>query len=144
APADVVSVRHFDSWWKKTRHADPDLLLFEKSMLINESAGSVREGDYPDSWTQGTQVFKLTYQFEPGADADGVTVHIPLPVLNQVEPAGFDWQIPGLREELVTELIRSLPKPIRRSFVPAPNYAKALLERLPAREGSLLDGLERE
>ena len=73
-----------------------------------------------------------------------MTVHIPLAVLNQVEPDGFDWQIPGLREELVTELIRSLPKPIRRSFVPAPNYAKALLERLPAREGALLDGLERE
>ncbi len=62
----------------------------------------------------------MTYQFEPGADADGVTVHIPLQVLNQVTDEGFDWQIPGLREELVTELIRSLPKPIRRHYVPAP------------------------
>ncbi len=113
-------------------------------MLVNEGAGAVLEEDYPDVWRQGRLRFKLTYQFEPGADADGVTVHIPLAVLNQVEPVGFDWQIPGLREQLVTELIRSLPKPIRRSFVPAPNYAKALLERLPAREGSLLDGLERE
>ena len=68
----------------------------------------------------------MTYQFEPGADADGVTVHIPLQVLNQVTADGFDWQIPGLREEVVTELIRSLPKPIRRHYVPAPNYAKAL------------------
>jgi ATP-dependent helicase HrpA len=113
-------------------------------MLVNQNAGAVLEEDYPDVWRQGRLRFKLTYQFEPGADADGVTVHIPLAVLNQAEPDGFDWQIPGLREELVTELIRSLPKPIRRSFVPAPNYAKALLERLPAREGSLLDGLERE
>lgn len=71
----------------------------------------------------------MTYQFEPGADADGVTVHIPLQVLNQVTSEGFDWQIPGLREEVVTELIRSLPKPIRRHYVPAPNYATKFLDR---------------
>ncbi len=141
---DVVSAAHFDRWWKEARRERPELLDFERTMLVNERAGAVLEEDYPDVWRQGRLRFKLTYQFEPGTDADGVTVHIPLAVLNQVEPAGFDWQIPGLREELVTELIRSLPKPIRRSFVPAPNYAKALLERLPAREGVLLEGLERE
>jgi ATP-dependent helicase HrpA len=141
---DVVSGAHFDRWWKEARRERPDLLDFDRAMLVNENAGRVLEDDYPDVWRQGKLRFKLTYQFEPGADADGVTVHIPLAVLNQVEPAGFDWQIPGLREELVTELIRSLPKPIRRSFVPAPNYAKTLLDRLPAREGALLDGLERE
>jgi ATP-dependent helicase HrpA len=141
---DVVSVAHFDRWWKQARRDTPELLDFDRAMLVNEGAGTVLEDDYPDVWRQGRLRFKLTYQFEPGADADGVTVHVPLAVLNQVEPTGFDWQIPGLREELVTELIRSLPKPIRRSFVPAPNYAKALLEKLPTREGPLLDGLERE
>ncbi|MFI5592614.1 ATP-dependent RNA helicase HrpA [Amycolatopsis sp. NPDC051758] len=143
-PADVVSVRHFDTWWKKTRHSDPDLLSFEKSMLINESAGGVREGDYPDSWTQGTQVFKLTYQFEPGADADGVTVHIPLPVLNQVTEDGFDWQVPGLRSELVTALIKSMPKALRRNFVPAPDTAKYVLSRVSPSDGPLLEVLGRE
>jgi ATP-dependent helicase HrpA len=147
--AEVTSARHFDTWWKRARADDPDLLSFERSMLVTENAAGVTEEQYPNVWRQGKLRFKLTYQFEPGADADGVTVHIPLAVLNQVEPEGFDWQIPGLREELVTELIRSLPKPIRRSFVPAPNYAKALLEKLPAhgsdgRSGPLLDGLERE
>jgi ATP-dependent helicase HrpA len=142
--AEVTSARHFDTWWKQARQDAPDLLSFEREMLVNENAAAVTEEQYPNLWRQGKLRFKLTYQFEPGADADGVTVHIPLAVLNQVEPEGFDWQIPGLREELVTELIRSLPKPIRRSFVPAPNYAKALLEKLPPREGSLLDGLERE
>ena len=97
-------------------------------MLINESAEDVSKDDYPDSWRQGKLKFKVTYQFEPGADADGVTVHIPLQVLNQVTPEGFDWQIPGLREDLVTELIRSLPKPIRRHYVPAPNYATRFLD----------------
>ncbi|ATL28898.1 ATP-dependent RNA helicase HrpA [Streptomyces formicae] len=128
-PEDVVSGAHFDSWWKKKQREEPELLDFERSMLINEKAGDVSKDDYPDSWRQGQLKFKVTYQFEPGADADGVTVHIPLQVLNQVTDDGFDWQIPGLREQVVIELIRSLPKPIRRHYVPAPNYATAFLER---------------
>ncbi|MGW1171347.1 ATP-dependent RNA helicase HrpA [Streptomyces sp. NPDC002550] len=128
-PEHVVSGAHFDSWWKHKRHEQPDFLDFEREMLIRESAEAVTKADYPDSWRQGPLKFPVTYQFEPGADADGVTVHVPLQVLNQVTDEGFDWQIPGLREEVVTELIRSLPKPIRRHYVPAPNYAKAFLEK---------------
>ncbi|MFJ3643644.1 ATP-dependent RNA helicase HrpA [Streptomyces sp. NPDC090108] len=128
-PEHVVSGAHFDSWWKHKRHEQPDFLDFEREMLIRESAEAVTKADYPDSWQQGALKFRVTYQFEPGADADGVTVHIPLQVLNQVTDEGFDWQIPGLREEVVTELIRTLPKPIRRNYVPAPNYAKKFLER---------------
>ncbi|NJP46583.1 ATP-dependent RNA helicase HrpA [Actinacidiphila epipremni] len=126
-PEHVVSGAHFDSWWKQKRREEPELLTFEHSMLINENAEAVTKADYPDSWRQGKLKFRVTYQFEPGTDADGVTVHIPLQVLNQAVPDGFDWQIPGLREQVVTELIRSLPKPIRRHYVPAPNYAKAFL-----------------
>ncbi|MER7923848.1 ATP-dependent RNA helicase HrpA [Streptomyces sp. NPDC096057] len=129
-PEHVVSGAHFDSWWKKKRTEEgrePELLDFERSMLINERAGDISKADYPDSWHQGRLKFRVTYQFEPGADADGVTVHIPLQVLNQVTDEGFDWQIPGLREEVVTELIRSLPKPIRRNYVPAPNFAQRFL-----------------
>lgn len=128
-PDHVVSGAHFDSWWKHKRRDEPDALDFERSMLINEKAGAVTKDDYPDSWRQGKLKFRVTYQFEPGADADGVTVHIPLQVLNQVTSEGFDWQIPGLREEVVTELIRSLPKPIRRHYVPAPDYADKFLDR---------------
>jgi ATP-dependent helicase HrpA len=131
-PEHVVSGAHFDSWWKNKRREEPEALNFEQSMLINENAEAVTKADYPDSWRQGALKFRVTYQFEPGADADGVTVHIPLQVLNQVTADGFDWQIPGLREEVVTELIRSLPKPVRRHYVPAPNYAKAFLERAVA------------
>ncbi|MGW7468249.1 ATP-dependent RNA helicase HrpA [Streptomyces xantholiticus] len=127
-PEHVVSGAHFDSWWKHKRSEQPELLDFEREMLINEKAGAVTKDDYPDSWRQGRLKFRVTYQFEPGADADGVTVHIPLQVLNQVTDEGFDWQIPGLREEVVTELIRSLPKPIRRHYVPAPNYASRFLD----------------
>ncbi|MEU1375298.1 ATP-dependent RNA helicase HrpA [Streptomyces triculaminicus] len=127
-PEHVVSGAHFDSWWKHKRRDEPELLNFEHSMLINENAEAVTKDDYPDSWRQGRLKFRVTYQFEPGADADGVTVHIPLQVLNQVSAEGFDWQIPGLREDLVTELIRSLPKPIRRNCVPAPNFAQRFLD----------------
>ncbi|MBO2449400.1 ATP-dependent RNA helicase HrpA [Actinomadura barringtoniae] len=143
-PDDVVSGRHFDGWWKKARHTEPDLLNFEKSMLINESADDVSEADYPDVWQQGPLRLRLTYQFEPGSDADGVTVHIPVQVLNQVRADGFEWLVPGLRTELVTELIRSLPKQLRVNFVPAPDYARRVLERISPRTEPLLDALERE
>ncbi|MEV8477278.1 ATP-dependent RNA helicase HrpA [Streptomyces sp. NPDC051173] len=143
-PEHVVSGAHFDSWWKHKRRDEPELLNFEHSMLINENAEAVTKDDYPDSWRQGRLKFRVTYQFEPGADADGVTVHIPLQVLNQVSAEGFDWQIPGLREDLVTELIRSLPKPIRRNYVPAPNYAKAFLDRAVPLQEPLTTTLTRE
>jgi ATP-dependent helicase HrpA len=129
---EVVSAAHFDSWWKKTHRAKPDLLTFTPDLLVNDSAEAVTERDYPSVWHQGDLELPLTYQFEPGTEQDGVTVHIPLTLLNQVKPIGFDWQIPGLREELVTALIRSLPKALRRNFVPAPDYAKRLMQTLAA------------
>ncbi|ADG89040.1 ATP-dependent RNA helicase HrpA [Thermobispora bispora] len=158
-PAEVVSGRHFDAWWKKASKENPDLLTFTPEMLINEGAG-VREEDYPDTWRHNGHRMRLTYRFDPGAGlaeavrrggghdrdrgADGVTVHIPLSVLNQVDPTGFEWQVPGLREELITELIRSLPKDLRRNFVPAPDYAKKVLSRVRPGSEPLLDALERE
>ncbi|WP_020579581.1 ATP-dependent RNA helicase HrpA [Actinopolymorpha alba] len=142
--AEVVSGAHFDSWWKKVRRDQPDLLTFSTSMLINDATGGIRESDYPDVWRQDGLAIPLTYQFEPGADADGVTAHVPLAILNQISAERFEWQIPGLREELVTELIRSLPKPIRRNFVPAPDFARAVLARVTPGNEPLLPTLERE
>lgn len=140
----VVSGRHFDSWWKKTQTQTPDLLNFEKDMLFKGDASHVTDLDYPNFWHQDKLKLKLSYQFEPGEDNDGVTVHLPLPVLNQVEPTGFDWQIPGLRDELIVSLIKSLPKSLRRNFVPAPNYAQAFLSRVTPLQAPLLDSLEKE
>jgi ATP-dependent helicase HrpA len=138
---EVVSGKHFDSWWK---NQPADSLSFQKNMLIKEGAGQVSAQDYPNFWHQGNIKLRVTYQFEPGTDADGVTVHIPLPLLNQIEEQGFDWQIPGIRRELVMALIKSLPKPIRRNFVPAPNYADAFLGRATPFELPLLESMERE
>ncbi|MGY2575965.1 ATP-dependent RNA helicase HrpA [Vibrio sp. C8] len=141
---EVVSGRHFDTWWKATSKKTPELLNFEKEMLFKGDASHVTDLDYPNFWYQNGLKLKLSYQFEPGEDSDGVTVHIPLPILNQVEPQGFEWQIPGLRHELIVSLIKSLPKTLRKNFVPAPNYADAFLARVNAMELPLLDALEKE
>ncbi|WP_433349200.1 ATP-dependent RNA helicase HrpA [Micromonospora sp. CA-111912] len=143
-PADVVSGRHFDAWWKQTRRERPDLLTFTRELLVNAGRGGVAEADYPDEWRTEGVALPLTYTFDPGTSTDGVTVDIPLPLLNQVPVDSFDWQVPGLREEMVIALIRSLPKPVRRNFVPVPDYARAALAAITPGEEPLLDALTRQ
>ncbi|TDC85188.1 ATP-dependent RNA helicase HrpA [Micromonospora sp. KC606] len=143
-PADVVSGRHLDAWWKQTRREHPDLLTFTRDLLVNAGRGGVDETDYPDQWRADGVTLPLTYTFDPTAPSDGVTVDIPLPLLNQVPAESFDWQVPGLREELVIALIRSLPKAVRRNFVPVPDYARAALAAITPGEEPLLDALTRQ
>ena len=134
-PEQVVSGAHFDSWWKKTRREQPDLLTFTEDLLVTEGADVVSADDFPTTWSQGELTFALTYQFEPGTQADGVTVHLPVEVLNQVSGQGFDWLVPGMHEELMTALIKALPKDVRRHFVPAPDHARAALEGIRQTSG---------
>ncbi|MEU4220768.1 ATP-dependent RNA helicase HrpA [Actinoplanes sp. NPDC026623] len=140
-PADVVSARHFDSWWKKARHQDPGLLTFTRELLVNAGRDAVDPGAYPDAWLAGGVRLPLTYQFEPGAAADGVTVQVPLALLNKLDAEDFGWSVPGLRKEVVVALIRALPKHLRTSFVPVPDWAEAVLSRVPARRGPLPDAV---
>lgn len=143
-PADVVSQRHFDRWWKGARRETPQLLTFTEELLTRDTADAVSAQDYPRTWQQGGLDLAVTYQFEPGSAADGVTVHIPVQVLNQVQDEGFDWQVPGLREELATALLRSLPKATRVHFVPAPDHAAlALAQAQPGGGRRLADELAR-
>jgi ATP-dependent helicase HrpA len=140
-PADVTSARHFDTWWKKARAHDPDLLTFTQADLAGPAAADIDPAGYPGSWGDG---LPLSYEFAPGEPDDGVTADIPLAALAQVNGEELGWQVPGLREELVTELIRSLPKELRRLFVPAPDTARAVTARLGEPHGSLLDALAAE
>jgi len=140
-PAEIVSGQHFDSWWKQTRREQPDLLTFTEDLLVSDDADAVSADDYPQIWAQNGISLALTYQFEPGAAADGVTVHIPLDILNQVDDDGFDWQVPGLREDLVIALLKSLPKATRRNFVPVPDRAHAALALVDPADGLLTDEL---
>jgi ATP-dependent helicase HrpA len=142
-PPDIVSARHFDSWWKKVRHTSPDLLTLTEDLLLQDDADAVSANDYPQQWVQDGITLPVTYQFEPGGAADGVTVHIPLEVLNQVEDVGFDWQVPGMRQDLAVALLKSLPKATRRNFVPAPDRAHAALESADPSQGSLTEELAR-
>ncbi|YAL84356.1 ATP-dependent RNA helicase HrpA [Dermacoccaceae bacterium W4C1] len=142
-PAEVVSGAHFDSWWKSAARQSPDLLTFDRDLLLREDAEQVDTSDYPQWWPlPGTdRRLRLTYQFEPGSDADGVTVHIPVEELNQVTDDGFDWLVPGMREDLAVALIKSLPKVIRRSVVPAPDHARAALAGIGPGDGPLAQAL---
>ncbi|MDP9442698.1 MAG: ATP-dependent RNA helicase HrpA, partial [Actinomycetota bacterium] len=142
--ADATSTRRFDQWWKHERKSRPDLLSFTLEMLVGRAADDVTAASHPEVWRQGDLSLRLTYEFDPGSETDGVTVEVPLLVLNRVDGRGFDWHVPSLRRELVTELIRSLPKQLRRSFVPAPDYAKAFLDRAGPDNGPLLRTLTRE
>jgi ATP-dependent helicase HrpA len=132
-PRDVVSQRSFEGWWKKARHDDPDLLTMTVETLLPEGAPDVDETEFPAEWQQGDQRLGLSYRFEPGADDDGVTATVPLALLPRLEPAGFRAQVPGLRQDLVTALIRSMPKRLRVNFVPATDWAGRLLDELDAR-----------
>ena len=137
-PDDAISGRHFDTWWKRSRSDYPDLLTYSFEMLVNPDVGRIRMEDYPDEWRQGDVVLSLSYEFDHSSPTDGVNVHIPLAVLNQVDPAGFDWHIPGRRRELVTALVRSLPKPLRRHFVPVTDYVGPFLAEHGPDDGPLL------
>ncbi|MFG1794704.1 ATP-dependent RNA helicase HrpA [Nocardia sp. NPDC049149] len=143
-PADIVSVRHFDSWWKSAKRKDPALLDFSTSTVVNEGAAVLDPAAFPDAWRQGELSFPLTYQFEPGNEEDGVTVRIPVEQLAHVRAVGFDWLVPGMRDELAAALIKTLPKALRRSVVPAPDFAAAALAALTPRAEPLRTGLARE
>jgi ATP-dependent helicase HrpA len=144
--AECVSGAHFDTWWKRTRRERPDLLTFDPAMLTHDAAGEIREEDYPQEWQSDLGeglTFPISYHFEPGTAEDGLTIDVPVATLNRVAADDFSWNVPGLREELVTSLIRSLPKNLRVSFVPAPNRAREFLAAVPAGEEPLLEALER-
>ena len=146
-PESVVSARHFDAWWKKARQQDEHLLDLDPEDLIAEEAGGYDESLYPRQWVRRTRdgelVLDLAYEFAPGSDqADGVTVRVPVLFLNQLDPEQFRWQIPGFRTELVTALIKSLPKAVRRNFVPAPDVARQAVAMLDADFDPAVDALE--
>src|SRR3954451_10024108 len=134
-PADVVSGGHFDRWW---REQPPDLLDVPRERLV---AGEVDLSGLPDVWRQGDLELRLSYRFQPGSELDGVTAHVPLKTLPQLRPDGFDWLIAAWRGELVSTLLRSLPKDLRTRLVPVPDTSPAALALLKPRRGPFLDAL---
>ncbi len=141
--ADVTSTRHFDGWWKRIRRRKPHLLDLPWDVVLDRAGTAAHDDQFPDHWRHGDLVLPVSYRFEPGAAGDGVTVDVPLAALNRVDPARFEWLVPGLRTELVTELLRTLPKDVRRRLVPIPDTARAVLDRIAPAEGPVLGVLSR-
>ncbi len=134
-PHTVVCQRSFLSWWKKEKLKNALLLNFTESFLLNKSTSELSIKEYPDTWHQDNLTLPLNYHFSPGDIDDGISVSIPVGLLNQVQITGFDWLIPALRYDLIVALIKILPKNLRRNFVPAPNYAQACLDVISEFDG---------
>lgn len=128
-PRDVYDVRSFETWWKDAATRTPRLLDLSESDLTERAAAAGAE-DYPSRWEQADQTLTLAYRFEPGAPDDGVNVVVPLALLTGLRTTGFDWQVPGMRDELIAGLLRALPKSIRRHVVPAADWAARFAEEL--------------
>jgi ATP-dependent helicase HrpA len=128
-PADVISTRTFEGWWKKAKLETPKLLTMTREDLMPQDIKEVR--DLPEFHFFAGNRFKLRYRYEPSSPEDGATVDVPLSLLNEIDSHAFDWLVPEMREELVAELIRLLPKNLRRSVVPAADWAKKALAALP-------------
>ncbi len=139
-PREVTDVRSFERWWRDASARTPALLDLTEAQLL-AGAGRAGEGDFPGRWQQGDQQLSLAYRFEPGAPDDGVTVVVPLALLARLSPDGFDWQVPGLRDELIAALLRALPKPIRRHVVPAADWAGKLSAELRGQGPESHEGL---
>ena len=139
-PDDVFDARSFEAWWREASTRTPRLLDMSESDLQGDAARA-DERDFPSRWRQRDQVLSLAYRFEPGAADDGVSVVVPLALLAQVSPDGFDWQVPGMRDELIAALLRALPKAIRRHVVPAADWAARLGAEIAADGPESHDGV---
>ena len=130
---EVFTTRHFDKWWKDARAATPELLTMTMDDFVRGGAGTAH--DFPTVWRHASMDLHVTYRFDPGNALDGATVHVPLAALNQVTPEGFDWSVPGFRDELVGALVRNLPKEHRRELVPMNEVVDKVVGRLGAPSG---------
>ena len=124
-PASIISAGHFNRWWKTETRQNPHLLDYPPELLLPRGLGQTGEG-FPDHWQQGELRLPLSYEFHPGSPRDGVSMSIPIEALGRVSDEGTDWLVPGMREELITEAIRALPKAKRRLLAPAPEVAKSV------------------
>jgi len=140
-PEHINNRGDFNFWWKKQKQTDKRFLHMTREYLMQHQAEHITDVEHPNTWQQNNIILPLSYHFDPGKDIDGVAVQIPLALLNQVEETGFDWHIPAFRHELVCALLKSLPKTIRRNFVPVPNYADAVMSAIEPMQGGFIEAI---
>lgn len=137
----VTSGADFDRWWNKKRKRDPRLLDLRLDEIFSGSDDGGSDESFPETWQAGEVALEVDYEFDATSANDGVTVNVPVSLLAHIDGAAFEWNVPGLREELVTGLLRSMPKAVRKPFVPIPDTVKAILPKLEASEGNLVESV---
>ncbi len=139
--SEVITLKHFEAWRKQAEAKQPKLLFVDRAYLMQAGASEVSEAQFPAALHQGDLVFQLSYRFEPGHKADGVTVTIPLGLLNRVPQHRFDWLVPGLLRDKCIALVKTLPKSLRRELVPVPDTVDRILAGVEAADTPLLEVL---
>lgn len=143
-PEGIFSGKLFEQWRKQAEQHSPRLLFLDRQTLLHGNSAMVDASSFPDEYRNGKLRLQYSYHFDPSNQADGITLVVPLPVLGQLEAEPFEWLVPGMLVEKLTLLIKSLPKSIRRRFVPAPEFARAAAESMQFGQGDLLTALARE
>ncbi|MHB1139519.1 MAG: DUF3418 domain-containing protein, partial [Microthrixaceae bacterium] len=144
-PDDVTTGPEFNRWWKAERRTNGTLLdLTLDDLLAEDAQEAIDPHAFPEVWRVGTHDMPVTYEFDPTSDADGATITIDAGIVGQLDPSMFDWNVPGFRDELVDALIRSLPKQLRKLFVPVPETVGIISSRLTPEGGPVLEGVRRE
>jgi ATP-dependent helicase HrpA len=140
-PGHVTSVGHFDRWWKKARVDQPGLLDLEVADVLRVEPAELDHDAFPEVWHHGDIEIALSYSNDPATSWDGLTIDIPIGALQRIDASVFEWQVPGFRAELVEALIRSLPKTVRKAFVPVPQTVAAIINDLRPEDGGLREVL---
>jgi ATP-dependent helicase HrpA len=139
-PAGIYSGKAFEKWREKAERDNPKLLFLSRDDLMQHTGNYITPHAFPDHIDWGGVDLPLSYHFEPGHEYDGVTVEIPLTLLNQLSPQPFEWLVPGLLEEKIIALLRSMPKALRKAFVPVPDVAQKALETFKPPKVSFREG----
>ncbi len=140
-PADIASLKSFEDWRHRVEKETPDLLMLQEQDVLARETDARAYHDFPDSLRLAGHDLALTYVFEPGSELDGVTVHVPLGLLDDISEQRLAWLVPGLIATKVEALLRGLPKPLRRQLVPLPDAVAHILDLIRFGDGDLLQVL---
>ena len=140
-PLPLADIRTFQAWLKTAERDNPRLLFLSRDDLMQHAAAHITEEQFPKHWQTADGKFKLSYRFEPHHPLDGVTLTLPLTVLNRISPAALEWLVPGMIREKIQLQIKALPKQIRRICVPVPEFITQFLNQNPDRNAPILPQL---
>lgn len=140
-PLPLADIRTFEAWLKTAERDNPRLLFLSRDDLMQHAAAHITEEQFPKFWQTADGKFKLSYRFEPHHPLDGVTMTVPLTVLNRLHAPSLEWLVPGMLREKIQLLIKALPKQIRRICVPVPDFITKFLESNPDRQATIIPQL---